>query len=129
MLVSDGWFANFALYPALWLTVAIAYLGALGAILLRSRPGLAFISSALVPLGTIATAGVALFPFLMPSSSEPNDSLTVWDASSSQLTLAIMLASVVIFLPIVLAYTAWVYRVMRGPIRADDITRNSKTAY
>jgi cytochrome d ubiquinol oxidase subunit II len=128
-LVPGGWFANVALYPALWLTVAVAYLGALGAVLLRARPGLAFISSALVPLGTIATAGMALFPFLLPSSSEPNDSLTVWDASSSRLTLAIMLAAVVIFLPIVLAYTAWVYRVMRGPVRAEDITRDSKTAY
>jgi cytochrome bd ubiquinol oxidase subunit II len=128
-LVAGGWFANAALYPALWLTVAIAYLGALGAVLLRARPGLAFVSSALVPFGTIASAGVALFPFLMPSSSNPNESLTVWDASSSQLTLAIMLAAVVVFLPIVLAYTAWVYRIMRGPVRADDISRNSKIAY
>jgi cytochrome d ubiquinol oxidase subunit II len=128
-LISGGWFANAALYPVLWLTVAIAYLGALGAVLLRARPGLAFISSALVPFGTIATGGGALFPFLMPSSSNPNESLTVWDSSSSQLTLAIMVASVVIFLPIVLGYTAWVYRVMRGPVRADDISRNSKTAY
>ncbi len=109
--------------------MAIAYLGALGAVLLRARPGRAFIASALVPFGTIATAGTALFPFLMPSSSDPNDSLTVWDASSSQLTLAIMLAAVVIFLPIILAYTAWVYRVMRGPVGADDVARNSKTAY
>jgi cytochrome bd ubiquinol oxidase subunit II len=129
MLVATGWFANVTAYPALWLTVAMAYLGALGAVLLRPRPGLAFISSALVPFGTIATAGVALFPFLMPSSSDPNDSLTVWDASSSQLTLAIMLGSVAIFLPIVIAYTAWVYRVMRGPVKVDDIDRNSKTAY
>ena len=129
ILVAGGWFANVAVHPALWLTVAVAYLGALGAVLLRARPGLAFISSALVPLGTIATAGVALFPFLMPSSSNPNDSLTVWDASSSRLTLAIMLGSVVIFLPVVVAYTAWVYRVMRGPVSADDIARNSKTAY
>ena len=129
MLVPGGWFANAALYPALWLTVAIAYLGALGTVLLRVRPGLAFIASALVPTGTIATAGAALFPFLMPSSSDPDDSLTVWDASSSRLTLAIMLGAVVIFLPIVLAYTAWVYRVMRGPVSADDIARNSRTAY
>ena len=129
MLVPGGWFANVTLYPALWLTVAAAYLGALGAVLLRARPGLAFIASALVPFGTIATAGAALFPFLMPSSSDPNGSLTVWDASSSKLTLAIMLAAVAVFLPIVLAYTAWVYRVMRGPVRADDIARNSKTAY
>jgi cytochrome bd ubiquinol oxidase subunit II len=129
MLVAGGWYANAALHPALWLTVAVAYLGALGAVLLRARPGLAFISSALIPFGAIATAGAALFPFLMPSSSDPNQSLTVWDASSSQLTLAVMLGAVVIFLPIILAYTAWVYRVMRGPVRADDITRNSKTAY
>jgi cytochrome bd ubiquinol oxidase subunit II len=128
-LVPGGWFANVALYPALWLTVAIAYLGAFSAVLLRARPGLALIASAMVPFGTIATAGVALFPFLMPSSSKPNESLTVWDASSSRLTLAIMLATVIIFLPIVLAYTAWVYRVMRGPVRAEDIARNSKTAY
>lgn len=128
-LIPGGWFANIAAHSSLWLTVAAAYLGALGAVLLRARPGLSFIASALVPLGTIATAGTALFPFLMPSSSNPNDSLTVWDASSSQLTLAIMLGSVVIFLPIVLAYTGWVYSVMRGPVRADDITRNSKTAY
>ena len=71
--------------------MAVAYLGALGAVLLRARPGLAFIASALVPFGTIATAGAALFPFLLPSSSDPNASLTVWDASSSKLTLAIML--------------------------------------
>ena len=128
-LVPGGWFANVARYPALWLTVVVAYLGAFGAVRLRARPGLAFIASALVPFGTIATAGTALFPFLMPSSSNPNQSLTVWDASSSQLTLAIMLGSVVIFLPIVLAYTAWAYHVMRGPVKADDIVRNSKTAY
>jgi cytochrome bd ubiquinol oxidase subunit II len=128
-LVRGGWFANVALHPALLLTVAVAYLGAIGSVLLRARPGLAFIASALVPFGTIATAGMALFPFLMPSSSDPNESLTVWDASSSQLTLSIMLGSVVVFLPIVLAYTAWAYYVMRGPVKADDITRNSKTAY
>jgi cytochrome d ubiquinol oxidase subunit II len=125
----DGWLANAAAHPVLWLTVVIAYVGALLAVLLRKWPALTFVASALVPLGTIATAGTALFPFLLPSSSEPNASLTVWDASSSQLTLAIMLGAVVIFLPIVLAYTAWVYHVMRGPVREADIARNSGTAY
>jgi cytochrome d ubiquinol oxidase subunit II len=96
---------------------------------LRGRPGIAFFSSALVPLGTIATAGAALFPFLLPSSSNPGASLTVWDASSSRLTLGIMLGAVAIFLPIVVGYTAWVYRVLRGPVRESDIERNSKTAY
>ena len=124
---AGGWFANFAAHPALWLTVATAYLGAVMAVVLRRQPGLAFIASALVPLGTIATAGAALFPFLLPSSSEPNASLTVWDASSSRLTLAVMLGVVVLLLPVVLAYTAWVYRVMRGPVRPEDVA--SKTAY
>ena len=58
----------------------------------------------------------------------PDASLTVWDASSSKLTLAVMLGAVVLFLPIVIAYTAWVYRVMRGPVRATDVSE-SKTAY
>ena len=88
-LVPGGWFANFALYPALWLPLR-SPIGALAPSAAR-RPALAFIASALVPLLTIATAGVALFPFLLPSSSEPGASLTVWDASSSKLTLEIML--------------------------------------
>lgn len=127
--VARGWFANETAHPGLWLTVALAYAGALLAVLLRGRPGFSFMASGAVALGTIATAGAALFPFLLPSSSNPGASLTVWDASSSKLTLAVMLGAVVIFLPIILAYTAWVYRVLRGPVRETDITRNSKSAY
>ncbi|HWA30204.1 MAG TPA: cytochrome d ubiquinol oxidase subunit II [Rhizomicrobium sp.] len=123
-----AWFANVTQYPALMLTLVAAYGGVILAILLRRFPGLAFLSSMLVPAGTIATAGAALFPFLMPSSSEPNSSLTVWDASSSSLTLAIMLGCVAIFLPIVLAYTGFVYRVLRGPVEAKDV-EDSHTAY
>jgi len=65
----------------------------------------------------------------MPSSSEPSASLTVWDASSSKLTLAIMLGAVVVFLPIVMAYTAWVYYVLRGPVTAKQIESDSGHAY
>jgi cytochrome d ubiquinol oxidase subunit II len=78
-------------------------------------------ASALAQAGTILTAGVALFPFLMPSSTRPNHSLTVWDASSSAKTLGIMLIAVGIFLPIVLAYTAWVFRVMKGAVSLDHL--------
>jgi cytochrome d ubiquinol oxidase subunit II len=124
---SHGWLANSSAHPVLWLTVFAAYAGAAMAVLLRRQAGLAFLCSALVPAGVIATAGAALFPFLMTSSSEPGASLTVWDASSSRLTLAVMLGAVVIFLPIILAYTAFVYRVMRGPVRAED--DKSKHAY
>ena len=105
--------------------VALALGGAGLTFLLRRRPILAFLCSAMVPVGTIATAGLALFPFLLPSSSDPGASLTVWDASSSKLTLEIMLGAVVIFLPIIIAYTGFVYRVMRGPVRARDLDRHS----
>ena len=72
-------------------------------------------------VGMIATVGVAMFPFMLPSSLDPSASLTVWDASSSQLTLFIMLVATVIFLPIVLLYTAWVYRVLRGKVTPQII--------
>ncbi len=118
--VAGGWIKAEAM-PA----IAIALLGAGGALLLRHRPLLAFLCSALVPVGTIATAGLALFPFLLPSSSQPNVSLTVWDASSSKLTLAVMLGAVVIFLPLIIAYTGFVYRVLRGPVRESDLGGHS----
>jgi cytochrome d ubiquinol oxidase subunit II len=73
----------------------------------------------LVQAGTILTAGFALFPFLMPSSTNPGQSLTVWDASSSARTLGVMLAAVVIFLPLILVYTTWVFRIVRGPVTLD----------
>jgi cytochrome d ubiquinol oxidase subunit II len=84
----------------------------------------ALLGSSLAIVGVIATAGLSLFPFLLPSSLDPRASLTVWDASSSQLTLWIMLLVTLVFLPIVLAYTAWVYRVMAGPVTAASINRN-----
>jgi cytochrome d ubiquinol oxidase subunit II len=74
-----------------------------------------------VQAGTIFTAGFSLFPFLMPSSTDPNQSLTIWDASSSQKTLLLMLCATIVFLPIVLAYTAWVFRVLKGRITLDNL--------
>ncbi len=128
-LVHGAWLMNFWTTPILWAAPILAFVGAVFAILFRSRPGYAFIASALVPLGTIGTVGLSLFPFLLPSSSNPNASLTVWDASSSKLTLAIMLGAVAIFLPIVLAYTAWVYRVFKGPVKPERIVAESKSSY
>jgi cytochrome d ubiquinol oxidase subunit II len=119
--VPHGWYANMTAHPWIMLTLFAAYGGAVVAVLLRRFPGYAMLASALVPAGTIATAGAALFPFLLPSSSEPNASLTVWDASSSSLTLAVMLGVTALILPIVVAYTVWAYRVLRGPVKESDI--------
>jgi cytochrome d ubiquinol oxidase subunit II len=62
-----------------------------------------------------------MFPFILPSSIDPTSSLTVWDASSSRATLLIMLIAVGIFLPIVLAYTAFIYRVLRGKVTEQQV--------
>jgi cytochrome d ubiquinol oxidase subunit II len=74
------------------------------------------------------SAGLALFPFLLPSSLDPGSGLTIWDASSSKTTLGLMLFVVVVFLPIVLAYTGWVYRVLRGRVSLEHI-RSSHGMY
>lgn len=97
-------------------------------LLRRERDVTAFLVSALGVAGIVATPGLAMFPFIMPSSSVPDASLTVWDSSSSQATLFIMLIATIIFLPIVLAYTAWVYRVLRGRVEPAHIDLN-KQAY
>ena len=127
--VAGAWWDNYKAHPIFWLAPLIAYVGALLTMVTRKIPVLAWVCSALVPFGVIATAGLSLFPFLLPSSSNPDMSLTVWDASSSKLTLEIMLGCVIIFLPIVLAYTGWAYRVMRGPVKAKSITRDSHGNY
>jgi cytochrome bd ubiquinol oxidase subunit II len=74
---------------------------------------------------TILTAGIALFPFLMPSATHPEHGLTVWNASSSAHTLFIMLLAVAALLPVVLAYTAWVFHVLRGRITLEEIRRHT----
>jgi cytochrome d ubiquinol oxidase subunit II len=123
------WFVNYNAHTALWIVPMLAVAGAFCAALLRRWPAMAMWASAVVPAATIATAGAALFPFLMPSSSVPAASLTVWDASSSKLTLAIMLGAVALFMPLIIAYTTWAYYVLRGPVTAEQIERDSKEAY
>ncbi len=122
-----AWLLNFHAHPVLWLipVLAIAGAGAAALLLGMGRAGFAFVCSSLALAGTILTAGVALFPFLLPSSSYPTHGLTVWDASSSRLTLTIMLGAVIVLLPIVLAYTSWVFRVLRGRITLEEIRRHS----
>jgi cytochrome d ubiquinol oxidase subunit II len=89
----------------------------------------ALLASSVATAGVVTTAGFSMFPFLLPSSSHPNESLTVWDASSSQPTLGLMLAAALFFLPIVLAYTSWVYYVLRGPVTETAIERGDHSYY
>jgi cytochrome bd ubiquinol oxidase subunit II len=128
---AGGWLANYGRHPWMIAAPALVYIGALLAIgLLRlRRPGLALVSTGAAVAGVIATAGLSAFPFLLPSSLDPNVSLTVFDASSSRLTLLIMLTATLMFLPVVLVYTAWVYRVLRGRVTAEWVAQQSKSIY
>jgi cytochrome d ubiquinol oxidase subunit II len=125
------WLANFGTYRWMMLAPIAAFAGALAVIVLssRGRSVLAFVASAAAIAGVILTAGFAMFPFVMPSSTDPRSSLTVWDSVSSHRTLAIMFWVVVIMLPIVLGYTAWVYRVVRGKVTVAHIRENTHTSY
>lgn len=85
--------------------------------------------SKLAILGVISSVGLTMFPFILPSSIDPRSSLTVWNSSSSHLTLFVMLVVTAIFLPIILAYTAWVYKVLWGKVTEDDVSESSHSAY
>ena len=80
-------------------------------------------------LGVVSSVGLTMFPFILPSTVDPNSSLTVWDASSSHQTLFIMLVVTAIFMPIIMLYTAWVYKVLWGKVTEADVTDNSETLY
>ncbi|MCB2166499.1 MAG: cytochrome d ubiquinol oxidase subunit II [Deltaproteobacteria bacterium] len=126
-----AWLTNFSRYPWMMAAPAVVFLGGvLGVLLSRAnRPGLGFVCSGSALAGVILTAGFAMFPFIMPSSTHPNSSLTAFDATSSHRTLMLMFGAVVIFLPIVLAYTGWVYSVLRGKSTEENIRANTHSAY
>lgn len=126
-----AWFANFAAHP--WTLIApVIGLAAplLALVLLRlRRSGAALLASAGGIGGIILSVGAAMFPFILPSSLDPRASLTVWDSSSSHMTLFIMLVATVIFMPIILAYTAWVYKVLWGKVDDKAIKNDTSHAY
>lgn len=129
VIQGGAWFANYQLMPVTVLVPVLGIIAALLAAVLASRPKLAFVCSAGSVIGVVATVGVSMFPFILPSSTNPAQSLTVWDSSSSQLTLLIMLVATVIFLPMILAYTTWAYRVLRGKVTEESIIKNHESAY
>ena len=128
---SGAWMNNYRLQPMLWSLPLLATTAALltAALLFARRTLIAFVTSSLALVGVIGTAGASMFPFLMPSSSMPNASLTVWDSVSSHLTLGIMFWATLIFMPLIIFYTSWAYRVMRGKVTIEQIEANEHSAY
>ncbi|MBC7669057.1 MAG: cytochrome d ubiquinol oxidase subunit II [Gemmatimonadaceae bacterium] len=111
-----AWFDNYGRHPWMLIAPILGFAGALAALfgLWKRSTLLAFGGSSASATGIIATVGLSMFPFILPSTIDPRSSLTVWNASSSHLTLFIMLIVVVVLLPVVLLYTAWVYKVLWG---------------
>ncbi|RPE03751.1 cytochrome d ubiquinol oxidase subunit II [Candidatus Pantoea deserta] len=128
---AGAWLANFNAMPALWLFPLLGVALPLLTVLFSrcEKGGLAFVSSSLTLACVIMTAGIALFPFIMPSSIEPGMSLTMWDSTSSLRTLTVMTFAAMVFVPIILAYTSWCYYKMYGRITKEDIERNTHSLY
>jgi len=111
-----AWLDNYGLYPWMMAAPVLGLAGVVAALVglwRRSEP-LAFAGSAVSVVGIISTVGLSMFPFILPSSIDPASSLTVWNSSSTHLTLFIMLVVTIVFLPLILIYTAWVYKVLWG---------------
>ena len=128
---AGAWLKNYSLYPWTMAVPALAFAGGLLTLLAAwmRRDRIAFVFSSVMLLGIIGTAGVSMFPFVMPSSTDPRSSLTVWDSVSSHLTLALMFWATVIFLPLIIWYTSWAYKVMSGKVTTAYIQANDKSAY
>jgi cytochrome d ubiquinol oxidase subunit II len=122
-VVAGGLLANFRAQPLLWAVPALGYAGMLlGLLAVRARRStLAWWLGALAWIGVIGTVGAALFPFLMPSSTEPSQSLTIWNSVSSQTTLLWATGFAAVFVPLVIWYTSWAFWVMRGEVDARAI--------
>ena len=131
VLLPGAWFANYLAHPVLWAVPALGLGGAVlaGLGLKLRREVLTMLASTLSIAGIVLSVGASMFPFILPSSIDPRASLTVWDSSSSHLTLFIMLVVTVIFIPIIVAYTSWVYHVLWGKVDADAIRDERSHAY
>ncbi|MFT4091201.1 MAG: cytochrome d ubiquinol oxidase subunit II [Asticcacaulis sp.] len=123
---TGGWLLNYGKYPWMWIAPALGFAGTLIALLsLKSKADpWAFVGSSLAVTGIISSVGLSMFPVILPSFTDARSSLLVWTASSSHLTLFVMLIVTIVFMPIVLMYTLWVYRVLFGRIKVSDLKTN-----
>ena len=128
---TGAWLNNYQRYPLSMILPLLVYVMVPITMLLVSRGKslLAFVTSSIAIIGVIGTAGASMFPFIMPSSSDFGSSLTVWDSVSSNLTLTIMLVATLIFMPIIIVYTSWAYKVMAGKVTLAYIRENDHSAY
>jgi cytochrome bd ubiquinol oxidase subunit II len=113
-------------YLSLPLLLAVPLLAVISLLAIRistakGKPLMAFAASCLTILLVVATGVIGLFPNLIPSSLDAASSLTIYNSSSSQYTLTIMTVVALVFVPIVIAYKIWVYRIFRAKVGLNDV--------
>lgn len=128
---AGAWLVNFNHYPVLWAVPLLGVVFPLFTVLMArvEKGAMAFLFSSLSIACVILTAGITMFPFVMPSITMPNASLTMWDATSSLLTLKVMTCVAIVFVPIILCYTTWCYYKMFGRITKEHVEQNSHSLY
>lgn len=129
-LVAAGWgavaakpvAARYFATPAAWLAVLPLVLGAVlvPLMLKRGKHLAAFYGSSLCAAGLTLILAVGAFPVLVPSTTDPAFSLTAFNASSTPLTLTVMLVIALVGMPIVIGYTAWIYKQFRGKVKLEE---------
>lgn len=117
---------NYLAAPALFVipAVAVLALSMVQAFMIAEKPLKAFAASCVTILFVVFTGVTGLFPNLIPSSLDPAYSLTIYNSSSSHYTLTIMTVVALIFVPIVILYKIWVYRIFRAPVTEQDLMEN-----
>jgi len=130
-LQTGAWLANYDKYPLSMLAPALGLSMPLCVWIASKKncSAFAFIGSSLTLVGVLLTCAMSMFPFIMPSSLDPNASLTVWDAVSSEMTLNIMTFAAMVFVPLILLYTSWAYFKMFGRVGKAFMDKYKHSAY
>jgi len=114
-------FANYIAHPIMFVIPILSLIFMIASVIRieRNQPLCAFIASSLSIAGTILTAYLSIFPNLIIAKN-PAYSLTIYNASSSQITLETMLIIALIGMPIVLIYTIYSYRIFHGKTKIEE---------
>lgn len=121
-----GLLAHYHTQPLLWIVPILGLVGMLlGGVLLRAnKPATAWWMGVFAWAGVLGATAISLFPFLMPSSTNPDQSLTIWNSISSETTLLWMTGFSAVFVPLILWYTSWAFYVMRGKVDSHKIEQD-----
>lgn len=122
-IFSTNLYINYLAHPILFIFIIITVLALLGTRVFLGKGSYwkAWFSSALTIIGATFYGVIGLFPNMFPSNMKPEFSLTAYNASSSLLTLKIMLIVALIFVPIVLIYQVWAYNMFKGKVTQEDL--------